>query len=155
VCNLCNLGNLYADTDTQTHTYTHTHTQKYTNSNTLATWCEELIHLKRPCCWKRLKAGGEGDGRGLDDWMASLIRCTWVRASSGSWQWTGKARVLQSMGVTKSRTHLSDWTEHLHSFLLCFFLTLIFISALFTRHRSNLNVHHRWMNKEDLVCICI
>ena len=37
------------------------------NSNTLATWCEELTHLKRPWCWERLKAGGEGDDRG---WMA-------------------------------------------------------------------------------------
>ena len=26
-----------------------------------ATWCEELTHLKRPWCWERLKAGGEGD----------------------------------------------------------------------------------------------
>ena len=34
------------------------------NSNTLATWCEELTHLKRPWCWERLKAGGEGDGGG-------------------------------------------------------------------------------------------
>ena len=31
------------------------------NSNTLATWCKELTHLKRPCCWERLRAGGEGD----------------------------------------------------------------------------------------------
>ena len=28
------------------------------NSNTLVTWCGELTHLKRPWCWKRLKAGG-------------------------------------------------------------------------------------------------
>ena len=33
------------------------------NSNTLATWCEELTHLKRPWCWESLKAGGEGDDR--------------------------------------------------------------------------------------------
>ena len=41
------------------------------NSNTLATWCEELIHWKRPWCWERLGAGGEGDDRGRDGWMAS------------------------------------------------------------------------------------
>ena len=41
------------------------------NSNTLATWCEELTHLNRPRCWERLKARGEGDNRGWDDWMAS------------------------------------------------------------------------------------
>ena len=34
------------------------------NSNILATWCEELTHLKRPWYWERLKAEGEGDDRG-------------------------------------------------------------------------------------------
>ena len=34
------------------------------NFNTLATWCGELTHLKRPWCWERLRAGGEGDDRG-------------------------------------------------------------------------------------------
>ena len=41
------------------------------NSNTLATWCEELTHWKRLWCWERLKAGGEGDNRGWDGWMES------------------------------------------------------------------------------------
>ena len=41
------------------------------NSNTLATWCEELTDLKRPWCWERLRAGREGDDRGWDGWMAS------------------------------------------------------------------------------------
>ena len=47
------------------------------NSNGLATWCEELTHLKRPWCWERLRAGGEGDDRG-DCWMASPTQWTWV-----------------------------------------------------------------------------
>ena len=55
------------------------------NSNTLVTWCEELTHWKRLWCWKRLKAGGEGDNRGWDSWMASLTQWTWVWVSSGSW----------------------------------------------------------------------
>ena len=42
----------------------------------LATWCEELTHLKRPWCCERLKAGGERDDRGWDGWMASLTQCT-------------------------------------------------------------------------------
>ena len=54
------------------------------NSNTLATWCEELIHLKRPWCWEILRAGGEGDNKGWDDWMASPTRWTWVWVDSGS-----------------------------------------------------------------------
>ena len=55
------------------------------NSNTLATWCKELIHWKRPWRWERLKAGGEGDDRGWDSWMASPTRCTWVWASFKYW----------------------------------------------------------------------
>ena len=55
------------------------------NSNTLATWCAELTQWKRPWCWERLKAGGEGDNRGWDGWMASLTQRTWIWASSRSW----------------------------------------------------------------------
>ena len=82
------------------------------NSKTLAskTWCEELTHWKRPLCWERLKAGREGDNRGWNGWMASLTRRTWVWASFGSWWWTGKPGVLQSIR-SQSCTQLSDWTE--------------------------------------------
>ena len=68
------------------------------NSNTLATWCKELTHWKRPWCWERLKAGGEWDNRGWDGWMASLTQWTWVRVSSRSCWWTGRPGELQSMG---------------------------------------------------------
>ena len=81
------------------------------SSNTLATWCEELTYWKRPWCWERLKAGAERDGRGWDGWMTSLTSWTWVWTSSWSWLWTQKPGVLQSMGVSKSQTQLSDWTE--------------------------------------------
>ena len=37
------------------------------SSSTLVTWCEELTYLKRPYCWERLKATGEGDSRGCED----------------------------------------------------------------------------------------
>ena len=60
-------------------------TDAETNSNTLATWCEELTHLKRPWWWDRLKVGGEGDDRGWDGWMTSPIRRTWVWVGSASW----------------------------------------------------------------------
>ena len=81
------------------------------NSDTLATWCEELTHLKRPWCWERLKAGGKGDDRGWDDWIASLTRWTWVWANSGSWWWTGRPGVLQSMG---SQRVGHDWEIQLN-----------------------------------------
>ena len=84
------------------------------NSNTLATWCEELTHWERLWCWERLKGGGEGDDRGWNGWMASLTRWTWFWASSGRWWWTGKPGVLQSMGLQKVGhdwvTELNWWT---------------------------------------------
>ena len=43
------------------------------SSNTLAAWCEEPAHWKRPWCWERLRAG-EGYDRGWDHWMASLTQ---------------------------------------------------------------------------------
>ena len=82
------------------------------NSNILATWCEELTYWKRPWCWERLKAGGEGVDRGWDGWMASLTQWTWVWASSGSWWWTGGVGVLQSMGSLRVRHNWAtelDW----------------------------------------------
>ena len=81
------------------------------NSNTLATLCEELIHLKRPWCWERLKAGGEEDNRGWDGWMASLIRCTWVWVNSGNWWWTGRPGVLRFMW---SQRVGHDWATELN-----------------------------------------
>ena len=59
----------------------------------------------------RWKAGGEGDDRGRDDWMASLIQWIWVWASSGSWWWDREVWCATFHGVAKSRTWLSDWTE--------------------------------------------
>ena len=88
------------------------------NSNPLATWCKELTHLKRPWCWERLRAGGEGDNRGWDGWMAPLTQWTWVWVSSGSWWWTGRPGVLQSM-VLQRVGH--DWaTEPTESMLPMF-----------------------------------
>ena len=79
-------------------------------SNILATWCEELIHWKRPWCWERLKAG-EGDNKGWDGCMESVSWSTWVWASSRSWWWTGKPGVLQSMG---SQRVGHDWKPELN-----------------------------------------
>ena len=81
------------------------------NANPLATWMEELTHLKRPCCWERLKAGGEGDDRGCDGWMSSPTWSTWVWASSGSWWWTGKPGILKSTGSQRVR---HDWATELN-----------------------------------------
>ena len=85
------------------------------NSNTLATWWEELTHWKRPWCWEGLRAGEEGDDRGWDGWMASPTRWTWAWVNSESWWWSGRPGVLQSMGSQRVghdwATEL-NWTEY-------------------------------------------
>ena len=85
------------------------------SSNTLANWCEELTHLKRPWCWERLKAGGKGDDRGWDGWMASPTQWIWVWVNSeGKW-WTGRPGVLRSMGLQRVGHNLAtelNWTEY-------------------------------------------
>ena len=53
---------------------------------------------KGPDVGKRLTAGGEGDNRGWDGWMASPTQQTWVWVSSRSWWWTGRPGMLQSLG---------------------------------------------------------
>ena len=79
----------------------------------LATSCEKLTHQKRPWCWERLKVGVEGDDRGWDIWMASLMsQWTWIWASSRSWWWTGKPGMLQSMGSQElDMSEPLNWTE--------------------------------------------
>ena len=80
-------------------------------SNTLDTFCEELTHWKRPWFWERLKVGEEGDDRRWVGWMASPTLWTWAWASSGSWWWTGRCGVLQSMGLQRVR---HDWVTELN-----------------------------------------
>ena len=74
---------------------------------------EELTYLKIPWCWERLGAGGEGDNRRWDGWMASPTQWTRVWMDSGFCWWTGSPGLLWFMG-SQSRTPLSDWTELKH-----------------------------------------
>ena len=81
---------------------------------------------KRPWFWERLKAGGEGNDRGWGSWMASPTWWTWVWASSGSWWWTGKPGVLQSMGLQRLRhdwtTELTDWPcDYTHTITIAYY----------------------------------
>ena len=66
---------------------------------------------KRPWCWERLKEGREGDYRGWDGWMASQTQWTWVWVNSGSWWWTGRPGMLQSM---QSQRVKQDWVTELN-----------------------------------------
>ena len=63
---------------------------------------------------ERLKAGGEGDDRGWDGWMASPTQRKWVWASSENWRWMGKPGVMQCMGMQESDViEQLNWTIYL------------------------------------------
>ena len=59
----------------------------------------------------KIEAGGEGNGRGWDGWMASPTQRTWVWVDSGSWWWTGRPGVLQFMGLQRVG---HDWMTELN-----------------------------------------
>ena len=94
---------------------------------------------------ERLEAGGEGDNRGLDGWMASLTQWTLVWVNSGSWWRTGRPDVLRFMGSHRVR---HDWVTELNwtewdqmpwsSFSECWALSLLFHSPLSLSSRSSL-----------------
>ena len=58
---------------------------------------QRVDSLEKTLMLEGLGAGGEGDDRGWDGWMASPTRWTWVWVNSGSWWWTGRPGVLQFM----------------------------------------------------------
>ena len=107
------------------------------SSNALATWCEELSHWERPWYWERLKAGGEGNDRGWDGWMASATQWTWVWVNSASWWWTWRPDMLQSMGLQRVGR---DWVTEL-------FLSVQFSSVknidIFIQHLSRFTFQNR------------
>ena len=69
------------------------------------------LNLKRSWCWERLRAGGEGDDRGWEGWMASLTQWAWVWVNAGSWWWTGRPAVLRFMGSQSDTAEQLNWTE--------------------------------------------
>ena len=81
------------------------------SSNTMATWCEAPIHWKRPWCWERLKAGGEGDNRGRAGWMASLNGHEFEQAP-GDVYGQGSLECCSSQGRKESdMIEQLNWTE--------------------------------------------
>ena len=67
--------------------------------------------IGKDSCWEGLGAGGEGDDRGWDGWMASLTWWTWAWVNSGSWWWRGRPGVLRFMGSQRVR---HDWATELN-----------------------------------------
>ena len=137
------------------------------SSNTLATWCEELTHLKGPWCCERLKAGGDGEDRGQVGWMASPTQCTWVWASSGR-QWrTGKPDMLQSMRLqrvghnwlTKQQHHFISLNEN--EIISIFFYLNLSVNILYNNNNNidnincNLSLRNYFSNFKSLLFFCL
>ena len=105
----------------------------------LVTWCEELTHLKRPWCWERLKAGGKGNGRGWDGWMASLTQWVWV--------WASAMRMVKDREAWHAAVHGSqrvghNWATELNWH---FFVRTL---EVWVYRRANISVfkHEKWNN---------
>ena len=127
------------------------------NSNTLATWCKELTHWKRPWCWERLKAGGEGNNRGWDGWMASPTQWTWVWVNSRSWWWTRRPSMLQSM---ESQRVGHNWVTELNWWERIMWASTLRVND--SQHRVNwytvsnfINIEIRMAEFIDSRCLCV
>ena len=113
----------------------------------------QLTHLKRPWCWERLKAGGEGDDRGWDGWMASPTQWTWLWVNSWSWWWTGRPGVLPFMGSQRVEHNWATelkWTEDIMERGSCCLKTCLVIEIFINRQYMP-----KWYNKLNAVLISI
>ena len=110
----------------------------------MATSCKELTHWKRLWCWEGLGAGGKGDNRGWDGWMASPTRWMWVWVNSGNWWWIGRPDVLWFIGLQRVGHNWAtelNWTKLVetvyYKMMLC--LLGLFMSNYLRRK------HDKWL----------
>ena len=106
----------------------------------MATSCEELTHWKRPWCWEGLGAGGEGDDRGCDGWMASLARWTWVLSELRELVMDREAWHARFMGSQRVR---HDWATELNwtEYFIVYMYNNFFIHSSVNGH---LSLFHVW-----------
>ena len=99
-------------------------------------WPIDVTSWKRPWCWNRLRARGEGGNRVWDGWMASLMQWTWAWANSGR-QWrTGKPGMLQSMGSQRLGHNLLTGQQQIVFYTSVWFCLLILIKHRVTSIQS-------------------
>ena len=84
--------------------------------------------LKDSDAGERLRAGGEGDDRGWDAWMALPTQWTWIGVDSGSWWRTARPDVLWFMGLQTVR---HDWAPELNWMISSSFYMLIWHPYIF------------------------
>ena len=93
--------------------------------------------LDKTWCWEGLGAGGEGDDRGWDGWIALLTQWTWVWVNSGSWWWTGSPGLLLFMRWQRVR---HDWATELNwNIKLFWVLWNVFYSWYFSIYTINVS----------------
>ena len=83
------------------------------SSNMLATWCKELTHLEKTLMLGKIE-GRRRRGQHKMSCVASPSQWTWVWVSSGSWCWTGKPGMLQSVGAQRVK---HNWVTELKKIL--------------------------------------
>ena len=96
-----------------------------------------------PDAGERLRAGRKGDDRGWDSWIASPTQWTWVWASSGSWWWTGKPGMLQSMRsqrIWHDRATELNWNHP---------------NSVTVEHNSWTETFHRGVQQQSIKDFCI
>jgi len=106
--------------------------------------------LEKTLMLGKMKAGGEGDNRGWDGWMASLIQWTRVWVNAGSWWWTGMLGMLQSMGSRLHGTELNivdstdepTLTPHNHPKSIVYIVVLFVSYVLWNWQVYNDMIHH-------------
>ena len=93
-------------------------------------------HWKRPWCWERLKARGEGGNRGWDAWMVLLTQWTWVSAKSRRCEGQ-RNLVCCSSWDQESQAPPSDWTTIYHRL----YLYIMHIIFYFYQNVSSITLH--------------
>ena len=95
-----------------------------------------VTHWKRLWCWEGLGAGGEGDDRGWDGWMASPTQWTWVWVNSRSWWWTGRPGMLWLMGSQRVRHY---WVTELNltGYIWCWDVSLMQNAKVYSCYQGN------------------
>ena len=100
------------------------------SSNTLATWCEEPTHWKRPWCWARLKAGREGTTEDMVGWH-HLLNGHESEQTPGAGDGQGSLACCSPWGRKESdMTERLNWTSELSTLYCNFHQSIKYTAAL-------------------------